>query len=151
MRIVLQKVKEAAVCVQGSTIARIETGLLVFIGISREDTTADAEYLTEKILGLRIFEDHAGKLNHDVGQVEGSILIVSQFTLHADCRRGRRPSFDDAAPAEIAEPLYEYFVAKMRLGPVPVQTGKFRADMEVRLTNDGPITILLDSKDRNRP
>src|SRR5436190_10871867 len=150
MRIVLQRVLQAAVFVNRSTIAQIETGLLVFIGVSRQDTTADANFLSDKILGLRVFEDDTGKLNRNVAEAGGSILIVSQFSLYADCRRGRRPSFDGAAPAEVAEPMYEYFVERVRGGPVPVETGKFRADMKVQLTNDGPITILLDSEDRNR-
>ena len=150
MRIVLQRVLQAAVFVNRSTIAEIDTGLLVFVGVSHRDTTADADFLSDKLLGLRVFEDDTGKLNRNVVEAGGAILIVSQFSLYADCRRGRRPSFDGAAPAEVAEPMYEYFVAKVRGGPVPVETGKFRADMKVQLTNDGPITILLDSEDRNR-
>ena len=151
MRIVLQRVLEAAVSVTGSTIAQIDSGLLAFLGVSRQDTTAEADFLSDKLLGLRIFEDDTGKLNRNVSEARGAILIVSQFSLYADVRRGRRPSFDRAAPAEMAEQIYEYFVEKVRLGPVPVQTGKFRADMKVHLINDGPITILLDSEDRNRP
>jgi D-aminoacyl-tRNA deacylase len=151
MRIVLQRVKQAAIYVQGSTIANIAAGLLVFVGISRADNTADVDFLSDKILKLRMFKDEAGKLNLNVAEAGGSILIVSQFTLYADCRRGRRPSFDAAAPAETAEQLYDYFVQTVRSSLVPVATGRFRADMQVHLINDGPVTIILDSEDRNRP
>ena len=141
MRIILQRVLSASVYVQSNTIGAIGTGLLVFLGVSREDTTVDADYLSDKLLGLRIFQDESGKLNRNVSEAGGSILIVSQFSLYADCRKGRRPSFDRAARAEEAEQIYEYFVRQVRLGEVPVQTGKFRADMKVHLINDGPITI----------
>jgi D-tyrosyl-tRNA(Tyr) deacylase len=120
------------------------------IGISREDTPAEADYMVDKLLGLRIFSDEDGKMNRNVVEVEGSLLLVSQFTLYADCRKGRRPSFDRAAPPEAARSLYEYFVDTARRGPVPVETGIFQAEMEVHLINDGPVTILLDSEDRQK-
>jgi D-tyrosyl-tRNA(Tyr) deacylase len=120
------------------------------IGISREDTPAEADYMVDKLLGLRIFSDEDGKMNRNVVEVEGSLLLVSQFTLYADFRKGRRPSFDRAAPPEAARSLYEYFVDTARRGPVPVETGIFQAEMEVHLINDGPVTILLDSEDRQK-
>ncbi|MGD0498324.1 MAG: D-aminoacyl-tRNA deacylase [Bryobacteraceae bacterium] len=149
MRIVIQRVKEALVTVDGNASGAIGAGLLVFVGISKSDTAADADYLVEKALGLRIFPDEAGKMNRNVAEAGGAVLVVSQFTLYADCRRGRRPSFDSAAPPERALQLYQYFVAQARKGPVPVETGIFQAAMEVRLVNDGPVTILIDSADRN--
>jgi len=121
------------------------------LGVSRQDTTADADYLLDKVLGLRIFSDEAGKMNLNVQQAGGSLLIVSQFTLCADCRKGRRPSFDPAAPPEQAQSLYNYFVESAKRGPVPVETGVFQAMMEVHLVNQGPVTILLDSADRRTP
>jgi D-tyrosyl-tRNA(Tyr) deacylase len=149
MRIVIQRVKEALVAVDGSASGAIGTGLLVFVGVSRSDTTADADYLVEKTLGLRIFPDEAGKMNRSVADAGGALLVVSQFTLCADCRRGRRPSFDAAAPPERALELYRYFVEAARKGPVPVETGIFQAMMEVRLVNDGPVTIVIVSAGRN--
>ncbi len=113
------------------------------------DTPADADYLVDKTLNLRIFPDESGKMNRNVAEAGGSLLIVSQFTLYADCRRGRRPGFDPAAPPEQALELYNYFVEKARRGPVPIETGLFQAMMEVRLLNDGPVTILIDSADRS--
>ena len=115
------------------------------MGISRTDTTRDADYLLGKLLGLRIFPDDAGKMNRSVAEAAGALLLISQFTLYGDCRKGRRPSFDNAAPPEQALPLYNYFVESARRGPVPVETGVFQADMQVRLTNDGPVTILIES------
>lgn len=150
MRLVIQRVKESQVIVSGSTTGSIGRGLLVLIGISREDTPAEADYMVDKLLGLRIFSDEDGKMNRNVVEVEGSLLLVSQFTLYADCRKGRRPSFDRAAPPEAARSLYEYFVDTARRGPVPVETGIFQAEMEVHLINDGPVTILLDSEDRQK-
>jgi D-tyrosyl-tRNA(Tyr) deacylase len=123
---------------------------LVLIGISREDTRADADYMLDKLLGLRIFPDDSGKMNRNIGESGGALLLVSQFTLYGDCRKGRRPSFDRAAPPEQAQPLYEYFVESARRGTVPVETGIFQASMEVHLINDGPVTILLDSDDRQK-
>ena len=150
MRLVLQRVTRAAVNVKDHTVGSISTGLVVFLGISKSDTAADADYLLDKLLGLRIFPDDAGKMNRSVQEAGGSLLIVSQFTLYADCRKGRRPSFDQAAPPEQAEALYNYFVASARRGPVPVETGVFQAMMEVHLVNQGPVTILMDTADRNR-
>jgi len=124
--------------------------LLVLIGVSKHDTPADADYLVEKLIGLRVFPDEEGKMNCSVQEVGGSLLLVSQFTLYGDCRRGRRPSFDQAAPPEQAQALYDYFVGRARQGPVPVETGIFQASMMVQLVNEGPVTILMDSDDRKR-
>ncbi len=148
MKLVIQRVREARVVVSGSTAGSIGTGLLVFVGIARSDTSKDAEYLVEKLLGLRIFPDENGKMNRNISEAGGSLLVVSQFTLYGDCRRGRRPSFDDAAPPEQAVPLYNHFVELARKGPVPVETGVFQASMQVHLVNDGPVTILIHSEDR---
>jgi D-tyrosyl-tRNA(Tyr) deacylase len=122
----------------------------VLIGISREDTRAEADYMLDKLTGLRIFPDEGGKMNRNVVESGGALLLVSQFTLYGDCRKGRRPSFDRAAPPDAAQALYDYFVEAARRGPVPVQTGIFQASMEVHLINDGPVTILLDSDDRQK-
>ena len=122
----------------------------MFLGVSGDDGTEDADYLLEKILWLRIFPDEERKMNRNVQEAAGSLLIVSQFTLYADCRRGRRPSFDRAAPPDRARQLYDYFVRAARRGPVPVQEGEFQAMMEVRLVNDGPVTIWLDSSERKK-
>jgi D-tyrosyl-tRNA(Tyr) deacylase len=148
MRLVIQRVTEASVAVNESTAGSIRNGLVVLLGIARSDTTADADYLVEKLLGLRIFPDEAGKMNRNVQESGGALLIVSQFTLYGDCRKGRRPSFDLAAPPEQAQRLYNYFVDCARCGPVPVETGVFQAMMRVSLVNDGPVTILLDTADR---
>ena len=129
------------------TSGAIRTGLLVFLGISRLDTAADADYLLEKTLHLRIFPGEDGKMNRNVQEAGGALLIVSQFTLYADCVKGRRPNFDRAAPAGQAQALYEYFVEQARKGPVPVETGVFQASMEVRLVNDGPVTIWIASEE----
>jgi D-tyrosyl-tRNA(Tyr) deacylase len=126
----------------------IRAGLLVFLGVSRTDTVEDADYLTGKLLGLRIFPDEEGKMNRNVQEADGSLLIVSQFTLYGDCRKGRRPSFDQAAPPDQAQDLYNYFVESAKLGPVPVETGVFQAIMQVHIVNDGPVTILIDSAER---
>jgi D-aminoacyl-tRNA deacylase len=148
MRLVIQRVTQARVTVSESTAGSIRKGLLLFLGVSRSDTAEDAAYLLDKALGLRIFPDEAGKMNRNVAESGGSLLIISQFTLYADCRRGRRPSFDLAAPTEQAQELYNYFVDIARRSPVPVETGVFQASMQVELVNDGPVTILLDSDDR---
>ena len=148
MRLVVQRVTEARVTVSDSTTGSIRTGLLVFLGISRTDTVEDADYLTGKLLGLRIFPDEDGKMNRNLQQAGGSLLIVSQFTLYGDCRKGRRPSFDRAAPPEQAQDLYNYFVESAKRGPVPVETGVFQAMMQVHIVNDGPATILMDSAER---
>jgi D-tyrosyl-tRNA(Tyr) deacylase len=131
-------------------VGTIRTGLVVFLGIAGTDTTADADYLLDKLLGLRIFPDEAGKMNRNVQEACGELLIVSQFTLYADCRKGRRPSFDRAAPPEQAQTLYNYFVESAKRGPVPVQTGIFQAMMEVHIVNNGPVTIVIDSMDRSQ-
>jgi D-tyrosyl-tRNA(Tyr) deacylase len=148
MRLVIQRVREASVTVNNGTTGSIRTGLLVFLGVSRTDTVEDADYLTGKLLGLRIFSDEDGKMNRDVREAGGSLLIVSQFTLYGDCRKGRRPSFDQAAPPEQAQDLYNYFVESAKRGPVPVETGVFQAMMQVHIVNDGPVTILMDSAQR---
>jgi D-tyrosyl-tRNA(Tyr) deacylase len=126
----------------------IRTGLLAFLGVSRTDTVEDADYLAGKLLGLRIFPDKDGKMNLDVQEAGGSLLVVSQFTLYGDCRKGRRPSFDRAAPPAQAQDLYNYFVESAKRGPVAVETGVFQAMMQVHIVNDGPVTILIDSAER---
>src|SRR5262249_10187912 len=130
MRIIAQRVAEASVLVHGHTVGAIQRGLLVFLGVSKDDTQADADYLLDKLLWLRIFPDEETRMNRNVQQAGGSLLIVSQFTLYADCRKGRRPSFDRAAAPALARELYEYFVQCARRGPVPAQTGEFQAMME---------------------
>src|ERR1035437_3534273 len=150
MRLVIQRVREARVTVNDGVTGSIRTGLPAFLGVSRTDTVEDADYLAGKLLGLRIFPDEDGKMNLDVQEAGGSLLIVSQFTLYGDCRKGRRPSFDEAAAPEQAQALYSYFVEKLRGGPVPVETGEFQAMMEVHLVNQGPVTILMDTADRNK-
>jgi D-aminoacyl-tRNA deacylase len=146
MRLLIQRVREASVTVNDSTIGSIRKGLLAFVGISRTDTTLDSDYALEKLLGLRIFPDGDGKMNRNVEEAGGALLIVSQFTLYGDCRKGRRPSFDNAAPPQQALTLYNYFVESARRGPVPVETGVFQAHMEVHLINDGPVTIWVESE-----
>jgi D-aminoacyl-tRNA deacylase len=148
MKLVIQRVREARVVVDGATTGAIATGLLVLIGIARSDTASEAEYLVDKILGLRIFPDDAGKMNRNIQEAGGALLLVSQFTLYGDCRKGRRPSFDQAAPPEQAAGLYSYFLELAKRGPVPVAAGVFQADMQVHLINDGPVTILIDTSDR---
>jgi len=146
MRAVIQRVSRASVKVDGAIVGRIEKGLLVLLGVAQDDTEADADYLTDKIAGMRVFEDADEKMNLAVTEVGGAILAVSQFTLYGDMRRGRRPSFDVAARPEQARKLYEYFVEKVRATGIRCETGKFQAMMEVELVNDGPVTILMDSK-----
>ena len=146
MRAVVQRVTRASVTVDGEVVGEIGNGLVVLLGIARDDTEKDATYLVEKIAALRIFDDEAGRMNSSVKDVHGALLIVSQFTLYGDVRRGLRPSWIDAAPPEFAEPLYEFFVAQMRLNVERVATGSFRAMMLLELVNDGPVTILLDSR-----
>jgi D-tyrosyl-tRNA(Tyr) deacylase len=146
MRAVVQRVKRAKVTVDDKLVGEIGNGLVVLLGIARDDTKLDAAYLAEKIVALRIFDDEAGKMNLSLKDVNGGMLIVSQFTLYGDVRRGLRPSWIDAAAPEVAEPLYDFFVRQMRTMISPVATGSFRAMMQVELVNDGPVTILLDSK-----
>jgi D-aminoacyl-tRNA deacylase len=146
MRAVIQRVSEASVSVGGNPVGEIGRGLLVFLGVARQDTPIDVEYLANKVVGLRIFEDDEGKMNRSVAEVGGGILVVSQFTLYGDVRRGNRPSFDDAAPHQIAQDLYQLFVEKIRLVGIPCDTGRFQEMMRVSLVNEGPVTILIDSR-----
>lgn len=145
MRAVVQRVSRAQVTVNGEVTGRIARGLLVLLGVAPTDTESDADYLADKIAGLRIFEDDAGKMNLAAADVKGQILVVSQFTLYGDVRRGKRPSFDDAAPPQHARRLYEYFVEGIRATGLVCETGRFQEMMQVELVNDGPVTILLDS------
>ena len=145
MRAVVQRVSSARVEVAGKIAGSVGKGLLVLLGVAQGDTDRQAEWLAEKIAGLRIFEDEAGKMNLSLLEVGGAALIVSQFTLLADCRRGRRPSFTDVAPPEEADRLYQVFVAKLRSAGLPVETGVFQAHMDVHLVNDGPVTLILDA------
>lgn len=145
MRAVIQRVSHAKVTVGDEITGEISRGLLVLVGVTTTDTEADADYLADKTVGLRIFEDPEGKMNLSVADIKGAILAVSQFTLYGDARKGRRPSFDSAARPEQARKLYEYFVEKIRAAGLPCETGRFQAEMKVELVNDGPVTILLDS------
>jgi D-tyrosyl-tRNA(Tyr) deacylase len=145
MRAVVQRVSRAQVTVNGEIAGKIGRGLLVLLGVGRDDGEADATYLAEKIAGLRVFEDAEGKMNRSVQDVGGSVLAVSQFTLYGDVRRGKRPSFDAAAPPEKARQLYEFFVEQIRAAGLPCETGRFQEMMKVELVNEGPVTILLDS------
>lgn len=146
MRAVVQRVSEARVRVDSEVVGKIQAGLLVFLGVGREDTEKDVDFLAEKISNLRIFADEAQKMNLSLLDARGAMLVVSQFTLHGDCRKGRRPAFIAAAPPEQAEPLYERFVAQVEKFGVRVASGRFGAMMEVELVNDGPVTLLLDSR-----
>jgi len=147
VRAVVQRVREARVTIDGDVVGAIEHGLCVLLGIAATDTEADADRLCQKIAGLRIFDDEDGRMNKAVDEIGGAVLVVSQFTLHADCRKGRRPSFQNAAPADRARLLYEHFVEQASRGPVPVVTGAFQAHMAVSLVNDGPVTLILDTAD----
>jgi D-tyrosyl-tRNA(Tyr) deacylase len=146
MRAVVQRVTRASVKVNGELTGKIAEGLLVLLGVAQEDAESDAEYLAEKITGLRIFEDEQGKMNRSVVDIGGAVLAVSQFTLFGDVRKGKRPSFDAAARPERAQTLYEYFVERIRALGLHCETGRFQQIMEVELVNQGPVTILLDSK-----
>jgi D-tyrosyl-tRNA(Tyr) deacylase len=148
MRAILQRVSEASVEVDGVIVGRSGPGLLVLLGVGHGDGEAQARSLAEKSARLRIFADEAGKFNHSLLDIAGSALVVSQFTLYADTRRGRRPGFTDAAPPELAAPLVEAFCAALRALGVPVETGSFGANMRVALVNDGPVTIILDTADK---
>jgi D-tyrosyl-tRNA(Tyr) deacylase len=145
MRAVVQRVSRAKVTIKDWTTGEIGLGLLVLLAVGHEDTETDASYLAEKVSGLRIFEDEQGKMNRSVQDVGGSVLAVSQFTLYGDVRRGKRPSFDAAAPPERARRLYEFFVERIRAADLPCETGRFQEMMQVELVNEGPVTILLDS------
>jgi len=145
MRAVVQRVSRAKVTVAREITGEIGLGLLVLLGVGREDSEANADYLAEKIVGLRIFENDGGKMNRSVLDVRGAVLVVSQFTLYGDARKGKRPSFDDAAPPQRARELYEYFVEKIRSAGLRCETGRFQEMMAVELVNEGPVTILLDS------
>jgi len=146
MRAVLQRVTRANVKIEDEIVGEIEAGLVVLLGVARDDALSDVDYLIEKIAALRIFEDEAGQMNLSLLETEGALLVVSQFTLYGDARRGRRPSYSDAAPPEMAEELYEEFVERARRKISRVATGGFRRMMQVELVNDGPVTILLDSR-----
>ena len=145
MRAVIQRVTRERVTVEDRIVGEIGKGLVVLLGIAREDTENDADYLAPKIVALRIFDDADGKMNLSVKDAGGGLLVVSQFTLYGDVRRGLRPSWSDAAPPEIAEPLYNYFVESSRKLIEPVETGSFRAMMQVELVNDGPVTLIVES------
>ena len=146
MRAVVQRVKESSVTVEGDTIGKIGAGLLVFLGVSKKDSIDDVIFLADKILNLRIFEDEEGKMNRSILEAQGDILVVSQFTLLGDCRKGRRPSFMDAAEPDKANELYEQFVEKISNKGITVNTGRFRAIMDVHLVNDGPVTFIVESR-----
>lgn len=145
MKIVIQRVKHAEVEVHSRIVGGIAQGILIFVGIGKNDTPEGVHYFVQKILQLRMFDDEKGKMNLSVMDVKGEILVVSQFTLYGDCRKGRRPSFDDAAEPKMAEALYERFVDELRKHKLKVETGQFRAMMDVKLVNDGPVTFILES------
>ena len=146
MRVVVQRAAEASVAVDGETIGRIGRGLVVFLGVETGDDEADAAYVSEKLLGLRCFQDASSKFNLSVQDVAGGLLVISQFTLHGDCRKGRRPSFTTAARPEQAVPLYESVVRRLAASGLQVATGSFGAYMDVAVSNDGPVTLMIDSK-----
>ena len=145
MRACVQRVSEARVEVDGQVVGSIAVGFVVLLGVEQDDTKKDARYLADKLVGLRVFEDDEGKMNRSLAEANGAMLVVSQFTLLGDCRKGRRPSFIHAAPPELAESLYKTFVAAVAVKGIEVATGRFRQHMQVSLVNDGPVTLLLDS------
>ena len=147
MKIVIQRVKESSVSIDGQIKGSIQKGYMTLVGFCESDTTAIVDKMIDKMIGLRIFEDDQGKMNLSLTDVQGAILSISQFTLYADCRKGRRPGFTDAAKPDTAIPLYDYYNQKIQDSGIHVETGVFGADMKVSLINDGPVTILLDSKD----
>ena len=147
MKFVIQRVKHASCTVDNEVIGGIEKGFCVFIGVSNEDNTEIADQMIKKLIGMRIFEDENGKTNLALADVNGSLLLISQFTLYADCKKGNRPSFTNAGNPELANQLYEYIIAKCKVQVSDVQTGSFGADMKIELLNDGPFTIVLDSRD----
>jgi D-aminoacyl-tRNA deacylase len=146
MKIVIQRVKEATVKVKENTVGQIGAGGLIFLGVAKQDTQADADFLVHKVINVRMFEDANGKMNLSALEVAAEFLVVSQFTLYGNCDKGRRPSFDEAAEPSKGEELYKYFVEQLRKQNVKVQTGEFRAMMDVILTNDGPVTFIIESK-----
>lgn len=148
MLAVIQRVRQAHVKVDGEVTGSIDAGLLILLGISRDDSRADADYLVDKIAALRIFQDENGKMNKSLRDTGGGLLVVSQFTLYGDCTKGRRPSFDRAAPAETARALYDHFVSAARSSGIPTETGKFQAVMTVHLINEGPVTLICESPRR---
>ena len=147
MRACIQRVSEAQVTVEGEVTGQIGRGLVVLLGVGHDDGDAELDWLAEKVIGLRIFEDETGKMNRSLVEVGGVMLVVSQFTLYGDCRKGRRPSFTSAAPPEVAERMYESFVSKVRAAGIEVATGRFREHMLVSLVNDGPVTLWIDTDD----
>ena len=146
MRIVLQRAKSARVDIAGETVGSIGIGLVILLGVTQTDQEQDARYLADKVMQLRIFPDEAGRMNRSLLEAGGALLVVSQFTLYGDCRKGRRPSFDHAAPPEQARTLYECFIQHLKSSNIAVETGVFQAEMEIHLINDGPVTFILDSK-----
>ena len=146
MRVVVQRVLSASVTIDAEIVGQIERGLLILLGVGNDDDEADAVYLVDKIVGLRVFDDREGKMNLSLLDIGGALLVVSQFTLFGDVRRGKRPSYSDAAPPETAKKLYEFFVSQARRQIAKVETGRFQAMMQVALINDGPVTILIDSR-----
>jgi D-tyrosyl-tRNA(Tyr) deacylase len=146
MRAVVQRVSRANVVIAGEMVGEIAAGLVVLLGVTHSDTPEQARWLAEKVVGLRIFNDADGKMNRDLVEVGGGMLIVSQFTLYGDCRKGKRPSFIDAAPPSLAISLYEAFINGVKALGIPVATGRFGSDMKVELINDGPVTLIVDSK-----
>lgn len=144
MRALLQRVSRAGVTVNGHVVGRIDRGFVVLLGITHSDSQAEADWIAAKIAGLRVFDDHAGKMNLSLAEVGGALLVVSQFTLYGDARKGRRPSFTDAAPPEWAEPLVDYFIEQLRRAGLTVATGVFGAHMDVEIHNDGPVTLLIE-------
>lgn len=148
MKALLQRVSEASVSITGEEVGRIGQGLVVFLGVANGDTEKDAQYLVQKIVNLRIFSDTGGKFNLSALDIKGDLLLVSQFTLLADTRKGRRPSFIEAAPPAQADELFEYFVAQARVTGLKVETGRFQQHMQVEICNDGPVTVMLDSREK---
>ena len=145
MKLVVQRVKNANVSIENNIVGKINQGFVVLLGVSNEDTKENADYLVKKLLNLRVFSDNDDKMNLSIKDIEGELLIVSQFTLYANCKKGNRPSFIEAAKPEHAKPLYEYFIKECRKENLNVQTGEFGADMQIELINDGPVTILLEN------
>jgi len=146
MRAVVQRVSRASVTIGGEVYGKIDKGLVVLLGITHQDDQKDARWLAEKVAHLRVFEDEQGKMNRSLADIGGEMLIISQFTLYGDCRKGRRPGFSDAAPPDIAKPLYLFFVEEVKKKGIKAATGTFQAEMKVELVNDGPVTLLLDSE-----